>query len=296
MNTIARILVLLPAVSVIAAPPRIDAVRSSSAPYISGDSFRAIAHHVFDETDMRLDPATVKEKDIIFVKTDYLEQFFTQIHPNIQAQYLLISHNADHPAPGAYVHYLDDPKIIAWFGQNPTIMGHPKFRAIPIGIANRMWSHGNPATVDKARSLASGMQKKHLLGMNFVVSTHQDVRKPVYDFFVKQPFCTQLYYPDHFQYLLAMGTARFVLSPRGNGLDCHRTWEALLMGAVPVMTHSMMDECLEGLPVVLVDDWNQVTPEFLEQESQRIIRDAETMHHEKMFFDYWRDLINSYRY
>ena len=35
------------------------------------------------------------------------------------------------------------------------------------------------------------------------------------------------------QYLMALGQHRFVLSPRGNGLDAHRTWEALLVGAIP---------------------------------------------------------------
>lgn len=289
------ILALCSAVWVVASPPRIDALRSTSAPYISGDSFRAIAHHVFDETDTRLDPLTVHEKDIVFVKTDYLGQFFTQIHPGIRVRYILITHNADHSAPGPYAEYLDDPKIIAWFGQNPTIMGHPKFKAIPIGIANRMWNHGNPATFDTARTIAKGIQKNYLLGMNFVVSTHQDVRKPVYELFIKQPFCAQLYHQDHLQYLLGMAATRFVLSPRGNGLDCHRTWEALLMGAIPVMTHSMLDECLEGLPIVFVDDWSQVTAEFLEQEAQRIVLHKDEMHYEKIFFDYWKQLIESYR-
>ena len=31
------------------------------------------------------------------------------------------------------------------------------------------------------------------------------------------------------------GTHRFVLSPPGHGLDCHRTWEAILLGAIPIV-------------------------------------------------------------
>ena len=29
--------------------------------------------------------------------------------------------------------------------------------------------------------------------------------------------------------------AQFVLSPRGNGVDCHRTWDVLAVGAIPVV-------------------------------------------------------------
>ena len=32
------------------------------------------------------------------------------------------------------------------------------------------------------------------------------------------------------EYLRTLGQHRFVLSPRGNGLDAHRTWEALMVG------------------------------------------------------------------
>ena len=33
------------------------------------------------------------------------------------------------------------------------------------------------------------------------------------------------------EYLRTLGQHRFVLSPRGNGLDAHRTWEALMVGS-----------------------------------------------------------------
>ena len=36
------------------------------------------------------------------------------------------------------------------------------------------------------------------------------------------------------EYLRTLGQHRFVLSPRGNGLDAHRTWEALMVGTIPI--------------------------------------------------------------
>ena len=46
----------------------------------------------------------------------------------------------------------------------------------------------------------------------------------------------------------------FVPSPAGNGLDCHRTWEALYLGAVPVVLESEFTGD-DSWPVVRVNSW-----------------------------------------
>jgi hypothetical protein len=55
----------------------------------------------------------------------------------------------------------------------------------------------------------------------------------------------------------------FVLSPFGNGMDCHRTWEALLCGCIPIVRSSVFDELFEGLPVLIVDKWDDVSLQLL---------------------------------
>ena len=57
---------------------------------------------------------------------------------------------------------------------------------------------------------------------------------------------------------------RLVLCPRGNGLDTHRTWQTLYLGRIPVITRSAMDAVFEGLPVILLDDWKDMTLDTLE--------------------------------
>jgi hypothetical protein len=54
-----------------------------------------------------------------------------------------------------------------------------------------------------------------------------------------------------------------VLSPHGGGLDCHRTWEALALGHLVVVPSSSLDPLFEGLPVVAVESWREVTAEAL---------------------------------
>ena len=54
-----------------------------------------------------------------------------------------------------------------------------------------------------------------------------------------------------------MRNTLFVPSPAGNGLDCHRTWEALYLGCIPVALRS--EYCGDNSwPVMVVDSWDEL--------------------------------------
>ena len=55
----------------------------------------------------------------------------------------------------------------------------------------------------------------------------------------------------------------YVLSPFGNGMDCHRTWEALLCGCIPIVRSSVFDELFAGLPVLIVKNWSDISLNLL---------------------------------
>ena len=57
----------------------------------------------------------------------------------------------------------------------------------------------------------------------------------------------------------------FVLSPFGTGLDCFRTWEALIFGHIVIVKSSSLDELYEGLPVVIINDWAEINQRNLEK-------------------------------
>ena len=67
------------------------------------------------------------------------------------------------------------------------------------------------------------------------------------------------------QYIKETAEHKFQLSPPGLGPDCYRVWESLLVGTIPIVEHSYFDWMYEGLPVLFIDKWEEVTPEFLEQ-------------------------------
>ena len=55
----------------------------------------------------------------------------------------------------------------------------------------------------------------------------------------------------------------FTISPFGNGLDCHRTWEALALGCIVIVQKSPLDELYSELPVLIVEKWSNITTELL---------------------------------
>ena len=61
------------------------------------------------------------------------------------------------------------------------------------------------------------------------------------------------------------GEYAFAISPHGNGLDCHRTWESLILGCIVIVKKSSLDQLYEGLPVVIINDWSEITSENLDK-------------------------------
>jgi hypothetical protein len=83
---------------------------------------------------------------------------------------------------------------------------------------------------------------------------------------------------------------KFVLSPHGNGLDCIRTWEALCLGCIVIVKKSAIDNLYDDLPVVIVNEWNEVNEQFL----QKIITSfsEKQFNLNKLTMNYWIEKIN----
>lgn len=272
-------------------------LRIDSNPYISGDDFRHLGNFVFDETTS-FDPNLVKKGDIVFVRTEpkieNLKDYFTLMHPNIKEPYILITHNGDDDSPGQFKSYLDDEKILIWFGQNGNIVDHPKFIHIPIGFQNRHYQNKYVEIINELNQLGVNKQKSYLLSLNFDIGSNNVVRKPVYELFKDKSYCyVRSTKKSNYEYLMDVAKSKFIISPHGNGLDCHRTWEALCLGSYPIVKTSSIDILYKDLPVLIVSDWLQVTEEFLEEKYKEMQkREYKT---EKLYFKYWSDLILNYQ-
>jgi len=243
--------------------------RTPCYPYITGDAFRAYADYIYDEDTCNIEIQKLKAHDVIFVKTELLDNFIKEFHAFIEHPYILITHNSDVDIPGNHRQFLEDSKLVAWFGQNVIDYVHPKLIPIPIGLTNRYNPLGDPKPITLA--IAATKKKKSPRSttayLNVNLHTNLQARLKVYEYFYGKPFCKIITDTIPFpSYLRNVMHAKYVVSPRGNGLDCHRTWEALYLGAIPIVQASAMDPIFEELPVLIVNAWEDISESMLLEE------------------------------
>lgn len=252
--------------------------------FVTGDAFRAQANRIYENTQ----PATVKAGDIIFLTNHQLGEFFQNCHPYIERPYSIISHVTDENAPGPYGVYLDDPKLLAWFVMNYDGYPHPKIHPIPIGLAPSHLPHGDLEAIRRIQ--ARNLPKIHLLYMNITIQTYSSERWAVFKRFSMEPFCFRTGKKPFEEYLQDMAQAKFTIAPRGAGLDTYRLWEALYVGSIPIVKTSSLDSLYEGLPILIVNDWSDVTEEFLEQKYVEMSQKTYSL--DKLDIAYWIQLIH----
>ena len=78
-------------------------------------------------------------------------------------------------------------------------------------------------------------------------------------------------------FLHNLANSKFMICPKGNGIDCHRNWEVLYMRRVPVMRrHPYLVELYKDYPVLFVDKYSDVTEELL-LANNHLFQQAQTM-------------------
>jgi hypothetical protein len=66
------------------------------------------------------------------------------------------------------------------------------------------------------------------------------------------------------EYFISLPNYKFVISPEGNGIDCHRHYEAIIAGCIPIMEDNIMvREKYAGLPVLYTKDYSEITQDYL---------------------------------
>lgn len=200
----------------------------------------------------------------VFVYTHILDDFIERMWPNMNGQYILMTHNSDHGIHAQHLPLLEDEKLIHMFSQN-THIEHPKLTALPIGIANSMWPHGQVSSIQHLVSLKDPIKKERIY-VNVSEGTNREHRGKVLDTMHNNSLCD--FYPQnrpHKVYLEEMAGYKWVLSPRGNGVDCHRLWECMYAGGIAICDNSVNARAFKemGLPIILIDDYTDITLEWL---------------------------------
>ena len=250
--------------------------------------------------------ASLKPGASVYVIGSALPHFLMKAWDQIQVPFILVTGDCDQTMPDDFFTpanlalFLAEPKLLAWFSQNLTTTAHPKLHRIPIGMdyhtlaahANHPWGP-QQSPIDQEQILTAvrnkSVFKEPLAYANFQFSMNTRYASDRVDALAQLPRTLLHYEPipvSRFITWAHQTKYAFVISPHGGGLDCHRTWEALALGCYPIVKSSPIDPLFEGLPVLIVKEWSDVSQERLEA----FLR-LRTMDKERLTLKWWTDQI-----
>lgn len=184
--------------------------------------------------------------------------YFRKWLPFLQNPFVLVTHNSDENITAACADILSHPLLVAMYSQN-VLYNHPKLFCLPIGIANKMWAHGNLGALEAVRALK--VAKTRGFYFYFAVGTNRAAREPCkaslerkgLRFGSSQPYNT---------FLADLAAHKFAICPAGNGIDSHRLWECLYLGVTPVVLRNAFTEIFAAsFPCVVLDSWEDFDAE-----------------------------------
>ena len=254
-----------------------------------------------------------------YICSGTIPYFISHILPNLRKPFILVGGDCDETIPNdifqntkVFYEFIDNPLLLHWFSQN-LAYSHPKMTAIPIGLDYHTVSRWN-AWGERVASPADQEAQLILLreqsvpfwertnkcyaNFQFQMQTRfgldrrnaiQQISKELV-FYEQKPVRRSLTWTRQSDFA-------FVLSPHGNGYDCHRLWEALILGCIPIVRTSCLDDLYEDLPVLIVSEWSDITMELLEDtiEVFKERHEENLFNYDKLTLKYWMDKINSYK-
>lgn len=232
---------------------RILNISLSSAPYLSGDTFKLICAEIISESGNN--PSA---NAIVFLQPEWLVHEFPKLVA-IGKPFVLVTHHSDVTIDHSFLYYANHHLLIHWYAQN-CILKHTRLTAIPIGLEDRRFHcHGRMAEMNKMRQLSqlNKTKRKNRIIYSFNIQTNKPERQTAYNN-LQQSSVADEYERNPVRYKKDLINYKFVASPPGNGLDCHRTWEALYFEVIPIVIQSDLYDVMPGFPGLIISDWGEV--------------------------------------
>jgi hypothetical protein len=184
--------------------------------------------------------------DVVFVKTDLLSNVL-RTQP-ISVPITLVTGVSDlSPSEDDTRRILESPWIVRWIGCN-ILASHPKIRKLPIGVGEPGRLNGDLACLQRLHAERIPWESKpKTLCVPYHSATHGSR--------LQAPMLPKM---DFESYMREINQHRFVICHRGNGVDTHRVCEALLMGSVPVVESSGLDDLYSQLPCMIVSSFESI--------------------------------------
>ena len=126
------------------------------------------------------------------------------------------------------------------------------------------------------------------------------VRKHIFNSCKKKPFIKTEYcqiqrtYSINIKlnYFKNLAYSKFMICPRGCGIDSYRIWDCIHMGCIPIVEKYQGYQQFTDLPILFIDHWKcieNLTEDYLNNKWIEMLNT--NYNYEKLRFSYWYDLI-----
>jgi len=247
----------------------------------------------------------------VYVCSDLLLFFVINILPKIKHNFVLVTGDSDLNVPKEILsenHFnllINSTYLLKWFAQNTQIQNCDKIVQLPIGLdyhtisnnPKHQWKLPNENHLPKFQekilqeiknSSNPFFERINRIYVNF--STGNDRFKDRANSLKSIPTNLMVFYQTFTPRTINWNNIikyTFVLSPFGNGMDCHRTWETLCLGSIPIIKAPNFKALFEDLPVLIVNNWSEVTEDLLNTTIMNF--KSKIFNYEKLNLEYWKN-------
>ncbi len=211
----------------------------------------------------------------IYVSLDFMDYFIEKFLPKISWKFVLITGDSDF-STSKYRKLLNNKYLYHWFAQNNDLESN-KITTIPIGIdyhflfTSQFFGENIKSPERQEREI---INIKEVLGKNMKIFANFHLNrtsKRRSDLYIKLLNNPLIYFQKEKLPRCKMWKEQakyaFGFSPVGAGLDCHRTWETLLLGQIPIIetVNNAMDGLHRKFPVVIINNISEISEENLKK-------------------------------
>lgn len=228
---------------------------------ISPDNLKAICTYVIDVDSVNIDPEATR----IYMNGEYLNWEFNVQHLAAHPKkFELIWTNTDRPFTWIMFSALRH-NLIRVYAVNSEVTD-PIVTRIPLGFKNPGLMF---PPVNQERTILCYLNLGTYMDEFIAHKTARVLRDVCKGTFDNCDWVTKEGKTPQNKFYDRMMKSKFVLCPMGVGIDTWRFYEAAWYGATPIVMHSCLDDLYAKFGALIVNQWSDVTKEFLESFDRR---------------------------
>ncbi len=224
--------------------------------YISYDTYRSFADHIYDESKT-FNPNNVKKGDIVFLNGRFIDHYLKTQNLKIRNSYSLIICGTGFVIDEMYSKLLLEKNITHIFSNNLTVERNDLFTFIPFGIKDKrhIFSSNFKRYLNSINS-----NKKFILNMDESLVQNQNAilleKKPV----LENKLINYQSPKNYKNFYEMIRDHKFLLFSNEINYDFNIIWESIMLNCYPILKLNTFTKALSkiGTPCIFVDEFKEI--------------------------------------